>query len=90
MQTIQLKDTEARIAKIEVAEGSTTVTLEWGGPDDMYVQHFDIDRLGKLCRGIGQPYGGNLCGGWVMLDGPCLLKEGDVIPALERENSDEE
>jgi hypothetical protein len=32
MQTIQLTDTEARIAKIEAAEGSTTVTLEWGGP----------------------------------------------------------
>lgn len=90
MTKVQLTDTEARIAKIENNEGGTMVSLEWGGPDDMYIQHFDIDRLGALCRGVGLSCGGTRNSGWVLLDGPCLLNEGDVIPALKTESSEEE
>ena len=81
MQT--LKDTEARISKITNDHGVVTVELEWGGPSDRGITDFDLDRLGKIAKGLGTPHGGNLRSGWVILDGECDLEEGDTIPVLD-------
>lgn len=71
---------QATITKIETDDfGNATVSLEWGGPDDHEVTDFDLCRLGTLVTGIC-PCGGNLRAGWVVLDGACLKKVGDLIP----------
>ncbi len=82
MQTIQLTDREARISKIESSNGTTTVSLEWGGPDDRHISDFQLGKLGKACSGLGIAYGGNDRSGWAVLDGDCLLDEGDTIPVV--------
>lgn len=75
MNTIQLTDTAARIASITPKNGITTVELEWSG--DHPLEHFDITKLGEVTG-----HGGNLCGGWAVLYGPCILNEGDTIPLI--------
>lgn len=77
MNTIQLTDSEARISSITETNGITTVELEWGGPSDRSIDHFDIAKLGEVTG-----HGGNLCGGWAVLYGACLLNEGDTIPYI--------
>lgn len=83
MNTIILTDTEARIDSITTRDGITTVELEWGGPDDHSIYHFDLDRLCPDTRERHRSCGGNLVRGWVNFFGECLLKEGDTIPLLE-------
>jgi len=77
---IQLTDTEARICKIEDTGGVITVNLDWGGPDDREVYDFDLARIGDVAA-----QGGNLRTGWVVLEGPCKVKEGDKIPLEPQE-----
>lgn len=77
-----LTDKEACITKIETGNGITTITLEWGGPDDRTMADFDRDLLGDVvdcgdnCRAAG---------GWVIVNGSCLLGEGDTIPYVPGE-----
>ena len=77
---IQLTDTEARISSIEDNGGVITVNLEWGGPDDRDVYDFDLARIGDVAA-----QGANLRTGWVVLEGPCKLEEGDTIPLEPQE-----
>ena len=84
MKTIQLTDTEARIDKIETANGVTTVSLEWGGPDDRLIHDFDTDLLGDVQSTGTNGNAGRA--GWAGLFGPCKLNEGDVIPYVAPEN----
>tara|TARA_B100001245_G_C22808117_1_gene389283 strand:- start:156 stop:662 length:507 start_codon:yes stop_codon:yes gene_type:complete len=47
-KTIKLTDKEARIVSIEINDpesGQTTVTFEWGGPDDRDIAEFDVLSL---------------------------------------------
>ncbi len=85
MNAIQLSDKCARVAKIEDNGGLTGVRLEWSGPDDHVMSDFDLSRLGKVNAGVGGGFGGNLRGGWIILDGPCLLTEGETIPLMPTE-----
>jgi hypothetical protein len=75
MTTINLNDTSARISKIEISEAGTMVSLEWGGPNDRTLQEFDLHRIGRVSKA-----GQSGSTGWVLLDGDCALREGDVIP----------
>lgn len=79
--------TVATITKIEDNQGIQTVNLEWSGPDDHTIEDFDLDQLGQQCSGIGKATGGNLCNGWVVLEGQCKLTEGDTIPLLPSEEA---
>ena len=93
MKTIMLTDKEARIASIEIDDhesGQTTVTFEWGGPDDRDVVDFDVlslsgeshfrditwdsESTGK--RNAWVIYHDGINSGW---------KVGDTIPLLHRE-----
>jgi|APGre2960657404_1045060.scaffolds.fasta_scaffold25773_3 hypothetical protein len=79
----------ATITRIEDNQGIKTVHLEWSGPDDHTVEDFDLDQLGQRCTGIGRSTGGNLRGGWVILEGECQLHEGDTISLLATETETE-
>lgn len=78
MNSSTLTDQQALIYRVATMGDLTTVDLEWGGPEDRKITDFDTSLLGD-----GQTVvqlGGTLKSGWVVLDGPCLLKVGDTIP----------
>jgi hypothetical protein len=73
---------KATITSIEEKGGIVTVNLEWNGADHT-ISDFETERLGDVCHGIGNPMGGNLRSGWVVLEGECELEVGDTIPLAE-------
>ena len=77
-----LTDKEARITKIETGNGITTICLEWGGPDDRTMTDFDCAGLGDVVDCGDNP---RAAGGWVIVNGPCRLSEGDSIPHVPDE-----
>lgn len=81
-EIITLTDKEARIDAINVdAVGVTTVTLEWGGPEDREVYDFDVSLLGDIFTSDTEGHGR----GWVVLEGECLLKVGDTLPFVSED-----
>ena len=79
---ITLTDKKARITKIETGNGITTISLEWGGPDDRTMTDFDIDILGDV---VDSGDNHRATGGWVIVNGYCFLSEGDSIPFVQGE-----
>lgn len=86
---IEAPPDRAVITSIDPGDGAgdrfapTTVELTWGGPEDREVYEFDLARLGKVID-----RGGTLRAGWVILEGPCLLDVGDLIPLRSEEPED--
>lgn len=73
----ELTDQRATITRITPGPIITSLDLQWGGPDDRTITDFDLAKLGNV-----QAQGGCLQTGWVLLGGPCLLREGDTIPLV--------
>lgn len=74
----ELTDQRATITRITQGPLITSIGLQWGGPADRHVTDFNLSQLGSV-----QGHGGCFQTGWVVLDGPCLLREGESIPLLK-------